>query len=151
MTTGGDVYGVDFPPSQFDQDWSSIFNISTTTFIAGDVEVAVSATAPTSGRLFVAVGAGLRNNAATSEQVAFTFQVFEDTPDGALFLAADETRGVKSIGISSSQEFQYHGNADIVEGLSPGRSYYFQTVYRSVNGASTADITSRNILVVPVP
>lgn len=145
------MYGVDFPPSQYDQDWTTITDIATTTFIPGEPEVAVSVTAPTSGRVFVAIGCGIRNNAATNERAVVTFQVFEDNPDGALFLAADEVRGVKSIGIASSQEFQYHGNMDLVTGLTPGRSYYFQTVYASVNGASTADIASRNILVTPVP
>lgn len=148
---GADVYGADFPPSQYDQDWTTISDITTMTFIAGDTEVAVSVTAPTSGQVFVSVGCGIRNNAATNERAVVTYQVFEDSPDGALFLAADEVRGVKSCGIASSQEFQYHGNSDIVEGLSPGRSYYFQVVYLSTNGAGTVDIASRNILVSPIP
>lgn len=151
MATGGDVYGVDFPPSQYDQDWSTITDITTMTYITGDTEVAVTVTAPSSGQVFTAIGCGIRNNAATNERAVVTYQVFEDSPNGALFLAADEVRGVKSCGIAQSQEFQYHGNVDIVEGLTPGRSYYFQTVYLSANGAGTADITSRSILVSPVP
>ena len=148
---GGDVYGVDYPPSQYDQDWTPISNITTTTYIAGDPEVAVSVTAPTSGRLLVCMGCGIRNDAATAEAVYVTYQIFEDSPDGALFAAADPDRGVLSCGIASAQQFQYHGNMDLVTGLTPGRSYYFQTVYRSTLGNGTADIASRNILVIPVP
>lgn len=151
MATGGDVYGVDFPPSQYDQDWTTISNITSTTYIAGTPEVAVSVTAPTSGRVFVSIGCGIRNDAATNVRASVTFQVFEDNPDGALFLAADEVRGVKSCGIASAQEYQYHGNTDLVTGLTPGRSYYFQTVYLSTTAAGTVDISSRNILVTPVP
>lgn len=148
---GGDVYGVDFPPSQFDQDWTPISNITDTSYVAGTPEVAVSVTAPTSGRLFTCVGGGFRNNAATSEQVFITFQVFEDSPSGALFLAASNSRGIRSCGIASSQEFQHHGNMDLVTGLEPGRSYYFQVVHKASSSAGTGDISSRNILVVPVP
>ena len=39
----------------------------------------------------------------------------------------------------------------LITDLTPGRSYYFQVVYRSLNGAGTVDIASRNILVIPVP
>lgn len=151
MDTGGDVYGADYPPSQFDQDWTPISNISATAYEVGLPEVAVSVTAPTSGRVLVCMGCGIRNNAATAEQALVTYQIFEDSPNGALFSASADDRGVKSCGIAQSQEFQYHGNDELIEGLSPGKSYYFQMTHRSVLGNGTADIASRNILVIPVP
>ncbi|HKZ21170.1 MAG TPA: hypothetical protein VJQ57_13800 [Acidimicrobiia bacterium] len=151
MDTGGDVYGMDFPPSQFDQDWTPISNITATSYEVGDPEVAVSVTAPTSGRVFVAMGCGIRNNAATAESAYVSYQIFEDSPNGALYSASDDDRGVRSCGIAQSQEFQYHGNGDLIEGLEPGRSYYFQMTHKTALGAGTADIASRNILVIPVP
>lgn len=151
LPTGSNVYGLDFPPSQYDQDWTLISDIATTTYIAGTPEVAVSVTAPTSGKLFVCIGCGIRNNAATAESAYVSFQIFEDSPDGALYSAANDDYGVRSCGIAQSQEFQYHGNMALITGLEPGRSYYFQTVYKTALGASTADIASRNILVTPVP
>lgn len=151
MDTGGDVYGVDYPPSQYDQDWTPISNITTTVYEVGVPEVAVSVTAPTSGRLFVCMGCGIRNNAATAESAYVSYQIFEDSPDGVLFSASNDDRGVRSSGIASSQEFQYHGNNALIEGLSPGRSYYFQMTHKSALGNGTADIASRNLLVIPVP
>ena len=151
LPTGSNVYGLDFPPSQYDQDWSPISNIAETTYTVGVPEVAVSVTAPSSGKLFVCVGCGTRNDAATAESVFVTFQVFEDSPNGALYRAADGDEGVRSTGIAASQAFQYHGNMALLTGLTPGRSYYFQVVHKTALGNSTADIASRNILVTPVP
>lgn len=149
--SGTNVYGLDFPPSQYDQDWTPISNIAETVYTVGTPEVAVSVTAPTSGKLFVAIGCGIRNNAATAESGYVSFQIFEDSPDGALYQAANDDYGVRSCGIAASQEFQYHGNTSLITGLEAGRSYYFQVVHKSAIGAATADIASRNILVIPVP
>lgn len=151
MDTGGDIYGADYPPSQYDQDWTPINDITATTYTVGLPEVAVSVTAPTSGRVLVCMGCGIRNNAATAESAYVTYQIFEDSPSGALFSASNDDRGVRSCGIAQSQEFQYHGNDDLITGLSPGRSYYFQMTHKSALGNGTVDIASRNILVIPVP
>lgn len=151
VAAGSNVYGLDFPPSQYDQDWTLISNIAETAYTVGVPEVAVSATAPSSGKLFVCIGCGIRNNAATAESAFVTFQIFEDNASGALYQAADGDQGVRSSGIAASQEFQYHGNMALITGLTPGRSYYFQVVHKSALGNSTADIASRNILVTPVP
>ncbi len=151
MALGGNVRGNDTPPSQYDQDSTSIVNISSTAYIAGEPEVGVSVTAPSSGRVFVSVGGGVRNNAATAEQVIIGFQIFEDDPAGALYQAADDEQGVRSCGIAVSQEYQYFGMADLITTLTPGRGYYFQVVHRSVLGNGTADLSSRDIMVVPVP
>lgn len=151
LPAGSNVYGVDFPSSQYDYDWTPITNVTSTTYITGAVEVAVTVTAPTSGKLFVCMGCGIRNNAATAERAIVSYRIFEDSPDGALISAGIDDRGVKSCGIAQSQEYQYHGNMDLVTGLEPGKSYYFQMVHLSLLGAGTVDIASRNILVIPVP
>lgn len=152
LPAGSNVYGADFPPSQYDQDWTLISGITTTTFIAGTPEVAVSAVAPPSGKVLVCIGCGTQNNAVSTERTVVSFQTFEDSPDGALVTAADDDFGVKSNGNSVNQQFpQYHGNMDLVTDLTPGRMYYFQVVYRSLAGAGTAGVSSRSIMVIPVP
>lgn len=151
LPSGSNVYGLDFPPSQYDQDWTLISNITSVPFIAGTPEVAVTVTAPTSGKVFVCIGCGIRNNAATAENGMVTYQVFEDTVNGVLHQEANPDYGVRSVGIAQSQEFHYNGNMSLVTGLTPGRSYYFQLVYRCDLGAGTLDISSRDILVIPVP
>jgi hypothetical protein len=151
LPTGSNVYGQDFPPSQFDQDWSMISNVAETTYTVGSPEVAVAVTAPSSGKLFVCLGCGIRNDAATAESGYVSFQIFEDSPNGALYQAASDDQGVRSCGIAASQAVQYHGNMALITGLEPGRAYYFQVVHKSALGNSTVDIASRNILVTPVP
>lgn len=151
LPPGTNVYGLDFPPSQYDQDRTDIINLTNTVWAAGSPEVAVTVTAPTTGRVFVCVGSGTRNNAATSESVFVSFRVFEDNADGALFQAPNQYQGTRSCGIAASQEYQYHGNMALVSGLTPGRAYFFQVVHQTFNGAGTGDISSREILVTPVP
>lgn len=148
---GGGVYGLDFPPSQYDQDWTSINNLASATFAPGSPEVAVSVTAPSSGRVAVAIGCGIRDNTAGGDVGAVTYRIFQDSVNGALFQDADVDRGVKSCGIAQAQQFQYHGNIDIVEDLIPGKSYYFQVVHLAYNASGAVDIASRNILVFPIP
>lgn len=149
MIAGDNVYGLDFPPAQYDQDWSSILNVSTLTFVDGTPSVAVNVTAPSSGRAFVAIGCGVRNNASTSDRVNVSFEVREDSSEGPVFLAADANRGVQSPGVGN-EAYGYSGTFSLVEGMSPGRSYYFVVRHR-VTGGNTCDISARNILAIPVP
>jgi hypothetical protein len=148
---GGSVYGLDFPPSQYDQDWTAITNVTSTTYIAGTPEVAVSVTAPSSGRVAVSVGCGVRDDTAGGDRASVSYRIFQDSVNGALFEDTDVDRGIQSCGITQAQQFQYHGNVDIVEGLTPGKSYYFQVTHLAFLGAGTIDIASRNILVFPIP
>lgn len=151
ITSGSQVYGTDFPPSAFDQEWSNILNITTTSYIVGSPEVGVTVTAPTSGRVLVCIGAGMRNNAANNDRALVSFRVFEDSSNGVEFLEEDDRNGIKSCGISESQDFRYVGNMTLVEDLEPGQQYYFQVMHRSLGGNGTSDISARDILVIPQP
>jgi hypothetical protein len=154
LAPGSQVYGADFPPSQYDQDWTAIANITSTTYTAsGGPVVAVSVTAPTSGKVLVCIGAGVRNNAspATNERAVVTYRVLEDGPNGPVFTSESAYRGIVSCGIVAAQEYTYTGQFSLETGLTPGRQYYFQVMHRSTNGAGTADIASRDITVIPVP
>lgn len=151
VVSGSPVYGADFPPSQYDQDWTSQLNITSTTHVVGTPEVGVNYTAPTSGKAFVMIGAGIRNNAATNERAIVTYRIFRDSSKGAVVQAANSDVGIKSCGIAASQEYTYRGNFSLVTDLTPGVNYYFQVVHLSVNGAGTVDIASRDIAVIPVP
>jgi hypothetical protein len=145
------LYGNDFPPAQYDQDWTSILNITSTSYVTGSPEVGVSITAPTSGKVLVCLGAGLRNNAATNERVIVTYRVLDGGSNGPEFTSESAFRGITSCGIQASQEFTYRGNYSLETNLTPGRQYYFQVRHRVINGAGTADIASRDITVIPVP
>lgn len=153
FVSGSQVYGVDWPPSQYDQDWTVQANITTTTYVAGNPEVGVSITAPTSGKVMVAIGAGVRNNAnpATDERVIVTYEVLEDGANGPVFTSESAYRGITSCGIVAIQEYTYQGNFSLETGLTPGRQYFFRVKHRSIDGEGVADIASRDITVWPVP
>lgn len=151
IVSGSQVYGADFPPGQYDQDWTTQLNVTSTSYITGNPEVAVSITAPTSGKVMVVVGAGVRNNAATDERIIVTYEVLEEGSQGPVFTSESAYRGITSCGIQASQEYTYQGNFSLETGLTPGRQYFFRVKHRSINGAGTGDIASRDITVWPVP
>lgn len=150
LAPGGQAYGRDFPPSGFDLDWTSQLNISSTSYVSGTPSVGVNVTAPTSGRVLVCVSCGARNNGANTDRVIVTYRVLEDGSEGAVVTSESAYRGVTSIGIGS-EEYRYVGTFALEEGLTPGRSYYFQVRHRVTAGSGTADIASRSIAVIPVP
>lgn len=151
LISGGSVYGRDTPPSVSDQDWSAITNVTSTTFIVGSPEVGVNFTAPTSGRVLISVGGGIQNNAATLEQGAISYTLFEGSSDGALLVNADARNGVQSNGVAISGSFQYMGGFSMEDDLTPGVNYYAQVRHRCILGNGTIDISSRDIIVIPLP
>ncbi len=151
LVSGGNVYGRDTPPSQWDQDWSTITNVTSTTFIVGSPEVGVNFTAPTSGRVLICVGAGIQNNAATLEQGAVAYALFEESSDGPAIVNADSRNGVQSQAVAVSGQMRYMGGYSMEEDLTPGKNYYAQLRHRCILGNGTVDIASRDIAVIPLP
>lgn len=151
ISGGSNVYGKDMPPAAFDLDWTTIANITSTSYITGTPEVGVNFTAPTSGRVLIAIGCGLRNNsAANTDRVIVTFILYEDSANGPVVTAASAFGGVTMNGTALASEFHYVGGFDMEEGLTPGRNYYAQVVHRVTTGSGTADLASRNIAVIPL-
>lgn len=152
IVAGASVYGRDFPPSVSDQDWTTFSNINSTTYTAGTPEVGVNFIAPTSGRVFIAIGAGIRNNsAANADRGVVNYILYEDSSDGVVVAAANANNGVVSNGTALAEEFRYMGGFSMQEGLTPGKNYYAQVVHRSTIPSATVDITARDITVIPVP
>lgn len=150
LNDGISVYGVDTPPSQYDQDWTTISNITTTTYVPGVPEVAVHFTAPTSGRVLVAIGAGIQNNAANADRAIVTYGIYEDSEDGPLIVAPTAYSGIISQGLAVSSSFKYVGAYTMEFDLTPGKSYYARMFYQTILGSGTVDIASRNIAVIPL-
>lgn len=147
------VYGKDMPPSVSDEDWTVIANLTSTSYVAsqsGVPEVGVAFIAPTSGQALLILGAGLRNNAATSDRAVVTYRLYEDSASGNQTVLAAADNAIISCGTASSQEYQYMCTYDLLQGLTPGRQYYAQVAYRCTGG-STADIASRSITIIPMP
>lgn len=149
LTAGSVVYAADFPPSVYDSDDTSNLNISSTTYIAGTPEVGVVFTAPTTGRVELTIGGGLRDSSGAN-RVHLSPQVFLGTSAAGTEILAPTvvTRGVGSP--AESVNYMYYSRTTLLEGLTPGASYYARTMHK-VSGGATADIAARDISVAPAP
>ena len=150
LLAGTTVKAGDTPPTVYSLDTTTISNISNTSYAAGSPEVGVTFVAPTTGRVLVTVGGGLRNNAANSDRVGLAPQIFETDSSGTEILAPTVFRGVASEGIATAGDFAYRGRTTMVEDLTPGQQYYARVMYIKFGSAgSTPDISARDILVAP--
>lgn len=150
LLAGSKIKALDTPPTVYALDGTVIANIADVTYVTGTPEVGVTFTAPTTGRVTISVGGGLRNNAANADRIALAPQVFEDDSAGLEVLAPTVLRGVSSEGIATAGDFAYRGRTSMLDGLTPGQEYYARVMYIKFGTAgSTPDITARDILVEP--
>jgi hypothetical protein len=151
LTAGSKVNALDFPPAVYAADGTTQSNLSNTAYAVGSPEVGVTFIAPTSGRVKITVGGGLRNNAANTDRVAIAPQVFVTNSAGVEVLAPTVTRGVSSEGIASAGDFAYRSRTTLLTGLTPGQQYYARTMQVIFGSNATADLSQRDILVDPAP
>lgn len=156
ITVGRDIRTLDaHQPSVYNSDDTLIANIAATgiSYVTGSPEVGVFFIAPTSGRVRVTTGGGMRDNgtAPNIERVFIVPQIFLENSDGDEILAPSSEKGIASA--AENTEFQYQSRVIIQEGLTPGRRYYARTMYAIGVGTDpdTADIASRDITVIPMP
>ncbi len=85
-------------------------------------------------------------------QIFLTFQLYLGTSaSGTLIQDAREDLGISSVGDTTaggSVEMCW-GNLHMVEGLTPGATYYVRLVYR-VESGSTNDLRARRVTVIPL-
>lgn len=150
LLVGSTIQVADFPPTVQDMDDTIIANITTTAFINGSPEVSVTFTAPTSGRVLIINGGGLRNNSG-ADQVFIDNEVRETNGSGSVIKAPSVTGEGTVSCADESLGFEYKSRAYVQEGLTPGSVYFARVQYRVAAGTSTADITARTIIVQPIP
>lgn len=154
FANGRRIYGSDLPPAETYIDDSLILNFDTTTYTVGSPEVGTTFVAPLSGRVRLTVGGGLRDSAGV-DRLFLSPQVFEGIDDtGTEILAPSVTvRGFGSC--PNTTAFHYASRTSLLEGLTPGRTYYARVMYAVNAGGATpagaTDIAAREIVVVPVP
>lgn len=146
---GSVIQSADFPVPVTATDSSALSNLSSTSFAAGSPVVSATFVAPTSGMVLLSVGVAARDNGGTN-RVHLAPEVYAGTSSGGtLFLAANvTTRGVGTPGEAAA--FIYRSRTTLLTGLTAGSTYYVETQHK-VSGGSTADITARDLTVVPVP
>lgn len=128
-------------------------NLTSSSYEAGSPEVGVYFVGPASGAVRVTVGGGARENGgATTDRIFLTVQIFEESSAGTEFLAPSVTLNGFA-GSDANTEFQYGCRVSLVDGLEPGRLYYARTMHLTSSGTDpdTADIASRDLIVIPVP
>lgn len=149
LLAGSKVRAADTPPAVYAQDISTIADITSTTYISGTPEVGVTFIAPTTGRVKLTVGGSLRNNAANSDRVTLTPQVFVTNTSGVEFLAPTVFRGICTDGTQNADYCTY-GRTTLLEGLTPGQQYYARVMHAKFgSGGATCDVAMRDILVDP--
>lgn len=150
IAAGTTVRALDFPPTVAATDNTSLANLSSTTYAAGTPEVGVTFVAPTTGRVVTTIGAGVRNNSATSDRVFVTVQVFRGSnSSGTEVLAPSVTYyGVASAAGATTADYQYLSRSQLLDGLTPGTTYYARVMH-TVTGGSTCDLNTRTVLVQP--
>ena len=150
LAAGTPIRALDFPPTVAVTDGTGLANLGNTTYAPGSPEVGVSFVAPTTGRVITTVGAGVRNNTATADRIFVTVQVLEG-PDnaGTEFLAPSVPYyGVSSATGATTSDFQYLSRAQLVDGLTPGATYYARIMH-AVTGGTTCDLAGRTLMIQP--
>lgn len=149
---GKRVKALDYPPAAWSQDTTAINNPTNSSYVAGTPEVSVTFNGPTSGRVLLCVGAGI-GNSANHDRILLSPEVRLTDSSGALILSATVTeRGFSSQ--SQAAAFHYGSRASILDGLDPGQLYFARAMYAVLTGdagASTGDISCREIIVASLP
>ncbi len=143
---GAKVKAEDFPVAVTASESTAINNITSTSYVTGTPVCSATFVAPTSGRVLLTVGLGARDNGGTN-RVHLAPEVRVTNSGGSVVLSADVTlRGVGSVGEATG--FHYRSRTTLLESLTPGTTYYVQTMHK-VSAGTTADIVTRDVTVTP--
>lgn len=143
------VTGFESPPSLWDQDTTLQLNIDTADYVPGSPEVGGTFMAPVSGRVLVVVGGGARDNSA-SNRMFIAPRIFIGPQPVAENLVVDVNRN-EWVTPGECSHYMYGSRASMITSLVPLRQHYAQLVYRNTGTGGTAEISTREIGVVPLP
>lgn len=151
LSPGTRIKALDWPEAVSSESDASIGGIAETSYTVGSPEVAARFTAPTSGRVGVAVSGAIRTNLTSVDRIYLSFRVFAGDPeDNNLLETEDVKRGISNYA-HMREGYQYKSQMTMVDGLTPGSSYYIQLRYRTTLGDAEADIAHRRVSVIPLP
>ena len=103
-----------------------------------------------SGRVGVVVAAEMRQQDPGGNRLFVQFELrLGSTSAGTLIVGAVVARGVSTTGDVTASEFMTFGNMSMVDGLTPGSTYFIRTMHR-VDGGTTNDIGHRRLVVIPL-
>lgn len=151
ILAGATIKANDRPATAYSTDGTSITNIVSTTFITGTPTVATTFTAPTSGRVLLVVTMGFRDNGGTDRVIAAPNVFLGTDATGTEVLSTASTLETECTSAPEATAFYYVSRTSLLEGLTGGSTYYARLLYKVASGAGTADISRRELLVVPTP
>lgn len=143
------VKALDFPPSQYANEDTLQSDINVSGYTAPTNACSVTFTAPTSGRVKLIVGAGARDN-TNDAQIFVTAEIREDNVSGSIVLGASAYRN-GYISEPEASDYLYHSRVTLVDGLTPGQTYFARILINDDGASNTGDLRSKNLAVVPVP
>lgn len=150
IKAGDVVASTQWPPAVKDSSTTDITNITNTSFATGTPEVGTTFVAPDSGRVCVAMHAQ-GTQASGGARLVFEYRIYLGTStSGTLFQTSDTQLGAASSGSTAGTSEWAKGHLSMVEGLTPGSTYYAVMGYLT-EGGTTSDINNRKIIVFPVP
>ncbi|MEU8362313.1 hypothetical protein AB0C27_40475 [Nonomuraea sp. NPDC048882] len=151
ILVGDPISADDLPRAVWGSEGTSHTNIPSTTFIAGSPSCECTFIAPKSGSVLLSVGLGASGDAG-GQRVIITPEIRENDVSGSVVLAANTTtevlRGCAVPGQATANA--HRSRTTLLTGLTPGATYYGRTMHRAT-GTGTADLSVREIVVVPTP
>jgi hypothetical protein len=126
---------------------SATVNTTSTSYVALSGDPGLSFTAPSSGRVLIAIGAALTGSAAdTYAMMGFQVRTGNVVGTGTIVQAADNNEVVANLGLSDIAA----SHISMVSGLTSGGSYNVQVLYKLLSGTGTAFFARRNVIVESV-
>lgn len=153
---GSPVKTSDLPPSVGARDDTSLANLSNTSFEPGSPEVGVNFIAPPSGYVLMVVGGGVSGD---GNRMYLAGEVRETDSSGSVVSVANNIRnGISSTLFTSGPPNQHLSRLSLApidaEGfitpLVPGAPYHARVMH-AVDGGTGADVSYRDITIIPLP
>lgn len=151
ILVGSPISADDLPPAVWGSDATGFANLTNTTFAAGSPACECTFIAPRSGAVLLSVGLGASDNTG-GQRVIITPEIRENDVSGSVVLAANTTNEVlRGCAIPGQATANAHrSRTTLLTGLTPGQTYYGRTMHRAT-GSGSADLSVREIVVVPTP
>lgn len=147
LAAGTPITALDMPPAEENTDNATVFDNSNTSFADGDPPVNQLFIAPTSGKVIVIIGGGIRV-ASGSGRAQLAISVREDDQNGVNIQPAILKESAMG-GSTTETSYAYSSRSIVVEGLEPGRTYIARALHRTTASGAPMDYANRNIIVIP--
>lgn len=155
LLCGKSIAAADWPQTKSSYEATQHLNLSTTSFSKGTVNVEITFTAPTSGRVLIYIGGNARNNSyngtTNTDYIIMSAELRETNSSGTI-IQATATQGMYTCRWAGPMTaFCVRQRVSMKDGLTPGGTYWLSHQFRTANGSSSADIDRRYLIVRPLP